>query len=254
MSVEPVSAEQQARSFGRAAADYVAGRPSYPAEAVAWLLGDPRMGGQPLDVIDAGAGTGKLTEAIAAAGHRVTAVDPDMAMLASLSAALPGVTALAGTGERLPVPDASADAIIFGQAWHWVDPLAASAEAARVLRPGGRLGLIWNLRDERTSWVAALTEVMGGSEAEQMIGKDAVRIGPQFGPAERHVVDWTSTMTAEQIVRMAASRSYVITAPEERRRVVLAGVRRLLETDSDTAGRATIRLPYRAYAFRATPR
>lgn len=247
--VSEVRREQIARSFGSAAADYAAGRPSYPRQTIAWLLGDA-----PIDVVDVGAGTGKLTAAIVAAGHRVTAVEPDPVMLAALTTDLPGVAGLVGTGERLPLPDASADAIAFGQAWHWVDPIAASTEAARVLRPGGRLGLLWNLRDERVPWVHRLTRVMGGSEAEQMIEADAVRIGPRFAPAERHVVDWTNPMSVEQIVRMAASRSYVITAPPERRRSVLDGVRNLLDTDPATAGRDVIDLPYRTHVFRAALR
>lgn len=240
------TAQETALSFGRAASDYVAGRPSYPLESVAWLLGDGS-----LDVVDVGAGTGKLTETIVAAGHRVTAVEPDEVMLATLAESLPGVVALSGTGEQLPLPDASADALVYGQAWHWVDSGRASAEAARVLRPGGRLGLVWNLRDERVPWVAELTRVMGGSEAERMIADDAVQVGEQFESAERHILAWTSTMTAEQIVRMAASRSYVITAPEERRRSVLRNVRQLLATHLGAIGRDPIGLPYRTVAFRA---
>jgi ubiquinone/menaquinone biosynthesis C-methylase UbiE len=107
-------------------------------------------GSSPLRVADVGAGTGKLTRVVAGLGAEVVAIDPDAAMLAELAARVPDVPTFVGTGERIPLTDASADAVVFGQAWHWVDPDAASAEVGRVLRPGGVLGLIWNVRDERT--------------------------------------------------------------------------------------------------------
>src|SRR5660397_264806 len=126
--------------FGEATEAYAEGRPGYPAAAVAWMLGD-----QPLTVLDLGTGTGKLTVQVVAQGHHAVAVDPDASMLAGLNEALPDIDARVGTAEEIPLPDASVDAVVCGQVWHWVDVPAASREVARVLRPGGVLGLVWNL-------------------------------------------------------------------------------------------------------------
>lgn len=142
-----------AASFDGVAETYDAARPSYPRASVDWLV--PR---EARDVVDVGAGTGKFTALLPRPGREVVAVEPSEAMLAVLRAALPGVRTVAGSGERMPLPDDSADAVTFAQAWHWVDVDAASAEAARVLRPGGTLGLVWNLRDERVAWVRESSE------------------------------------------------------------------------------------------------
>ncbi|WP_420450657.1 class I SAM-dependent methyltransferase [Ilumatobacter sp.] len=142
-----------ATSFGAEASAYERGRPSYPADAVTWLLADA-----PRRVVDVGAGTGKLTRALLGDGREVVAVDPDAEMLAALSSSSPEVVALVGTAESIPLEDASADLVVLGQAWHWVDPDAAAGEIARVLAPAGSLALIWNVRDESSPWVARLTE------------------------------------------------------------------------------------------------
>ena len=232
------------RRFGAAARDYVAGRPDYPAELVAWLVGDARA------VVDVGAGTGKLTAALVAPGREVVAVEPDAGMLATLAEEVPSARAIEGTGEALPLPDASADAVVYGQAWHWVDVPRASAEAARVLRPGGALGLVWNVRDTAVDWVRELGDVIRGSAAERMIDGDAVRVAPPFGPLERRDLMWTRPMTVDQLVAMAASRSYVIALSPEEREGVLDGVRDLLAAHPETAGRDRIEMPYVTSAFR----
>ena len=148
--------EEHAAAFDRAADVYDAARPGYPAEAVAWLA-DGISG----PVLDLGAGTGKLTAELVALGLDVTAVDPSRQMLRVLGERLPGVEALAGTAERLPLGDASVDLVVAAQAWHWVDESLAVPEVARVVRPGGRLGLVWNDRDESVDWVRELGELMG---------------------------------------------------------------------------------------------
>ncbi|WP_375388734.1 class I SAM-dependent methyltransferase [uncultured Amnibacterium sp.] len=232
------------RRFGAAADAYVAGRPDYPAEIVEWLIGDARA------VADVGAGTGKLTAALVRAGREVTAVEPDAGMLEALAREVPQAAPLQGTGEVIPLPDASVDAVVYGQAWHWVDVPAASAEAARVLRPGGVLGLVWNVRDTAADWVDRLGDVMRGSAAERMIGSDAVVVAPPFGPLERRDLRWTRPMTVDQVVAMAASRSYVIALPAGERDDVLAGIRTLLATHPATAGRDAVDLPYVTSAFR----
>jgi SAM-dependent methyltransferase len=234
----------RARSFGAAADAYERARPEYPAEAVDWLLPEGAR-----TVLDLGAGTGKLTRALAARGLEVVAVEPLAEMRAKLDGAVPEARILAGTAEEIPLEDDSVDAITVAQAWHWVDPGRATAEAARVLRPGGTLGLIWNRRDERVDWVRRIGEVMGTDGAE-VIDMAEVEIGAPFGPTEAFVTDWERPMDIDLLVEMAASRSYVITATPKRRGEILDGIRVSVESDPHLG--TEFDFPYRTYCFRAT--
>ncbi|WP_100813708.1 class I SAM-dependent methyltransferase [Microbacterium lacus] len=245
--------EQMSMSFGRAAAIYEAGRPEYPAAAVEWML-EPVVARSPLRVADVGAGTGKLTRALLAVGAEVVAVDPDPAMLDQLRAGLPHVRTVEGQAERMPLPDASVDAVVLGQAWHWVDPDAGSREIGRVLTPGGVLGLVWNIRDEHVPWVARLTEIMHGSNAEQLIADGGPRVAEPFEALERREWTWTRRMSPQAVLDMVRSRSYVITAePEERARIEREVADHLGQHPSPEAD-GSIDMPYVTHAFRAVLR
>lgn len=237
--------EEHAGSFGRAAGVYDAARPGYPAEAVAWLV--ECIGGAALDL---GAGTGKLTAALAAHGLAVTAVDPAEEMLEVLRDRVPGVTAMLGTAEHIPLPDAAVDLVTAAQAWHWVDPALAVPEVARVLRPGGRLALVWNDRDESVEWVRELGELMGAGEATFGDDEQPVLAAP-FGPLERHDVRWAQSLSLDGLLDLARSRSYFITKPPETQAAVIASLRRLHAEHPDLAGAATIELPYVTRCYRA---
>ena len=122
---------ERSLSFGSQAAAYERGRPSYPPEAVDWLLPEGAR-----DVLDLGAGTGKLTSRLVERGLAVVAVDPIAELLDVLRTTLPDTPALLGSAEQIPLPDNSIDVVLVAQAWHWFDPDRAGAEIARVLRPG----------------------------------------------------------------------------------------------------------------------
>lgn len=238
-----------ARSFGTRAAEYERGRPDYPASLVADLLAP--AGEAPLRVADVGAGTGKLTRVLLGLGHEVVAVEPDGAMRARLAESVDssaGVEALDGEGEELPLADASVDAVTYGQAWHWVDPVRGAAEAARVLRPGGVLALVWNIRDVTPPWVAELADAMDGSNAERMIGEDRVEPFPPFTSLERLELSWSRRMSVPELVDMAASRSTVIALDDTGRERVLDRVRALGEQQAGDDG--TFELPYVTFGFR----
>lgn len=229
-----------------AADAYEAGRPEYPAEAVAWMLE-----GTEGTVLDLGAGTGKLTRGVLALGRDAIAIDPDAAMLARLTSELPGVRAEVGTAEEIPLPDASVGAVVLGQAWHWVDVGRASREAARVLTPGGTLGLIWNVRDEREPWVAALTGAMHGSVAEELIAAGGPTVAAPFGALEELRVEWSRPMTRDAIEAMVRSRSYFIAADAGGRAEIEARVGVVLDGVSGLAGGGPVAVPYVTAAFRA---
>jgi SAM-dependent methyltransferase len=234
-----------AKSFGQAADVYERSRPTYPAEAAAWLVPPTAR-----TVADLGAGTGKFTRSLVDLGLEVIAVEPDAKMLEQLSAALPQVRPVEGTAEHIPLPDASVDAVTAAQSWHWVDPSIAVPEVVRVLRPGGTLGLVWNLRDERVDWVKQLSEVIGSSEAERFTRGD-VELGAPFGPTDYFEVDWSMETSPEALIELVASRSYIITADEPERQRVFAAVRELAATHPQLAGRVSFELPYRTRCFKA---
>jgi SAM-dependent methyltransferase len=233
-------------SFGSQAAAYERGRLSYPPEAIDWLLPPGAR-----DVLDLGAGTGKLTTRLVERGLDVVAVDPIAEMLEVLRAALPQTPALLGTAEQIPLPDNSVDAVLVAQAWHWFDPGRAIPEVARVLRPGGRLGLVWNTRDERLGWVKELGRIIGRED-----DRDAVDLGvtlpESFAGIEDHQVEWTSYLTPQALIDLVASRSYCITSPDGVRAKTLDRVRELLAAHPALAGATGLALPYVTVCLRST--
>lgn len=239
--------EEMATSFGSATSAYESGRPSYPAEAVAWILED-----HPAVVVDVGAGTGKLTKSLLGESREVIAVDPDAAMLDTLRASVPGVATTVGTAESMPLSDESADLVTLGQAWHWVDPVEGSREVGRVLRPGGALALVWNIRDESVPWVAAMSAIMHHSAAERMIMAENVTVAEPFGELEHRTWSWVRPITRQQLVDMVASRSYVITADDATRAQVDADLDTLFDSLPELADGGTIDLPYTTHVYRAT--
>jgi SAM-dependent methyltransferase len=231
-----------ATSFGPVAARYERGRPPYPSAALDWLL----PGGTPR-VLDLGAGTGKLTRQIRDRGLEVTAVDPSDGMRAELGRVLPGVPVLAGAAEDIPLSAATVEVVLCAQAWHWVDAGRAVPEVARVLSPGGRLGLIWNLRDEREDWVRRLGEIIMSPELHR-----PAEIGAPFGPVESREFTWTHHLDLSRLLDLVASRSYVILLPDDARAALLERVRELAATHPALAGRDTYAMPIVTQCARAT--
>jgi SAM-dependent methyltransferase len=241
-----------ALSFGAAADLYDRNRPSYPPEALAWVLGDA-----PRRVVDLGAGTGILTRGILALGHEVIPVEPDPGMRARLAEATPGTQPLAGTAEEIPLPDGAADAVVAGQSYHWFNTERAHPEIARVLRPGGVFAPIWNFRDESVPWVARLTEIVAGEGSDSSHEGSAVRrdrehflvdpdFGPWFGPVETGLFRHDVGMTADGLASLIATRSYYLTASPERQEELLAQVRAMAEELPERFA-----LPYITAAYRA---
>lgn len=241
--------KEMSTSFGRLAGTYEQGRPEYPAEAVAWMLEPLATAERRLRVADVGAGTGKLTRALVEFGAETVAIDPDPDMLAVLRGAVSGVPAFVGSAEHLPLPDAAVDAVVMGQAWHWVDPVPASAEVGRVLRAGGILGLVWNTRDDTVSWVARLTEIMHGSHAVQMIADGGPVVAAPFAALEHRRWEWVRPMTRAGLFAMARSRSYLITAAPDDLMRIEKGLGEIFD-EIGAVGDAVIELPYRTDAFR----
>jgi SAM-dependent methyltransferase len=237
----------RARSFGTVADVYERARPGYPDDAVRWLAGDG-----PRDVVDVGAGTGKLTRSLVAAGHRVTAVEPSAAMLAQLRAAVPGAIPLEGTGEAIPLPDESADVVTAAQAFHWFDKPVALREIARVLRPGGRIALVWNARDDRVEWVAELTETVLGRSTFRAGGIAAATAtideSGLFGPVAHVEFAHVQTLRRAELLELVRSRSECAVLTEEERRPVLERSERLFDAH---ARDGVLTMPYVTECFRA---
>jgi SAM-dependent methyltransferase len=247
----PDADDRAARSFDEVADAYLRARPSYPAAAVDWVL--ERAPGR--RVVDLAAGTGKLTQVLVAAGADVTAVEPLPNMRAHLGRSVPGVPALDGTAEAIPIADTSADAVLVAQAFHWFEADRALREIARVLVPGGVLGLLWNLRDERVAWVAELTAALDGAGdvlARSRLLAAAPLRHPAFTDVEREEFGNPVPFDRARLLEWAASTSSVATLPGPRRDEVLARIGRIADEHAGVRGHREFTMPFVTVVVRAT--
>ena len=247
MTVADGGRRERSLSFGSQAAAYERGRPSYPPEAVDWLLSSGPEA-PVVDVLDLGAGTGKLTSRLIERGLNVVAVDPIAELLDVLRTTLPDTPALLGSAEQIPLPDNRIDAVVVAQAWHWFDPDRAAAEIARVLRPGGRLGLLWNVRDDRMGWVKEFGRIVG---VEHDWANTTVVLPEPFTNLASHRVEWTNYITPQALIDYVSSRSYCITSPADARTRTLDEVRELLATHPSRANATGLAMPYVTVCIRA---
>lgn len=229
-------------SFGTAAVAYAEHRPDYARAAARWAV-EPAPGPR---VLDLGAGTGKLTATLVALGVDVVAVEPDPAMLAELRRALPDVRALAGSAEAIPLPDASVDAVLAGNAMHWFDMAVAGPEMARVLAPGGVLAGLWNVMDDRVDWVAGLARVSGSAaigprdtpaswRAETAtMHLPGTGAAARFGSPEQAQFPHGQRRTADSLVATLATRAGMLVMPEQERAATLGRIRAYLASRPET--------------------
>jgi len=232
-----------AHSFGGVVDAYDRARPTYPAEAAAWLVGR-----QAATVLELGAGTGKLTAQLVALGHDVLATDPDRAMLDRLERNLPDVRTVVAHAEELPLADCAYDVTIAAQAFHWFDLDRALPEIARVLKPGGRLSLVWNQRDESIPWVRRLGTLIGTQDQlDEPAG--AIADSGLFGEVEDAQFKHWQQVDRKSIQDLVLSRSNVAVLDADGRAAKLAEV--LAFYDDYGRGMDGMQLPYQTRCFRA---
>lgn len=243
--------DQAAIGFDRAGAEYERGRPGYPDEAVATMAVELRIEPGRL-VVDLAAGTGKLTRSLARFGARLIAVEPVPGMREQLVAMMPRIEARAGTAEQIPLGDASADAVVVAQAFHWFDAPRAAAEIHRVLRPRGGLGVIWNEWDETVPWVAAVQAIVhehAGDAPRQATSTwerqlSATRL---FSPPSHRTYPNPVSGDLPTLLARVASTSYVAALDPPRREEVLQRVGAVIGAEPATRVCDAFEMPYRTH-------
>ncbi|MBT2522787.1 class I SAM-dependent methyltransferase [Arthrobacter sp. ISL-28] len=236
--------QELGQSFQDGGEHYHRVRPGYPAESADWLV--PAGARAAADI---GAGTGKFTALLVDRGLTVSAVDPSPDMLDQLRSAYPTVTALEGTAEETGLPDSAFDVVTVAQAWHWCEPLRASTEIARILRPGGVLGLIWNQLDTSVPWVHRLSRIMHAGDVHKPHFRPPV--GPEFTGLESHLTRWEDPVTTADILELTKSRSYYLAANAATRDKVANNLGWYLHDHLGHAEDEVLRLPYLTQTWRA---
>jgi SAM-dependent methyltransferase len=238
------------RGFGQGADAYERGRPGYPDKAVRWLQRRLELG-PGRTVLDVGAGTGKLTRELVTTGAAVVAVEPVAAMRAVLEQAVPEARAFDGTAEALPVGDGSVDGVLVAQAFHWFDGAAALAEFHRVLRPDGRLALIWNRRlREQPLWraISEITEPYRRDTPAHYRGewRESVASTALFTAVDELEVPLEQDLDADELVDRIGSTSFIAALPDPEREGVLARVRAVA---AGAGGRVRLGYVTEAYVY-----
>ena len=244
-----VSASLEVNPFVGEGGAYDSVRPAYPDEAVAALIdaaqrarGVDALGqGGPLRAADIGAGTGKMSELLARGGLLVDAVEPSEAMRAQASS-IEGVTWHGGVAEDTGLPNGVYDIVVFAQSWHWMDPERAGLEAARILAPGGALGIVWNQMAVSIPWVHRLTRIMRSGDVHRPDNPPTP--GGGFAPMTLTQIAWEDRMTPEQILTLGTTRSSYIRSSEEGRARMQENLRWYLYDHLGYAPGEQVAIPY----------
>jgi SAM-dependent methyltransferase len=247
-----VGAVPRRLTFGAHADAYERARPEWPEQAARWLFPeDAEL------VVELGAGTGKLTRAVAALGVRVVAVEPDPRMLAVLRGL--GLEGVEGSAEAIPFEDGTADAVVAGSSLHWFELELALPEIHRVLRPGGRFGFGWNHRDDRHPAIARMGKAVYAAQTRLRGPRWRSRDWPTeliasslFRDVEHALFEHVHELPREALRDHLMSYSGVAALPEDERKPVFSEVAALLDSDESVSGAGTLRLPFVVTAYRAT--
>jgi SAM-dependent methyltransferase len=245
--------EAAAKGFAREAQAYARGRPEYPIALDQWLRDELRLD-RTRTVVDLGAGTGKFTRRLLATEANIIAVEPVQEMLTQLTHAVPTVAARSGTAENIPVNDGAVDAVVCAQSFHWFATSTALKEIHRVLRPGGYLGLVWNIRDESVDWAAAMTAIMAPYEgdAPRYRSGEWRKVFPAdgFGPLrEQHFPNGHTGDPEQVIVDRVLSVSFIAALPRPQQHIVAARLRELIASTPALSEREAVTVPYETVAF-----
>jgi ubiquinone/menaquinone biosynthesis C-methylase UbiE len=240
--------------FGSEAEAYERARPGYPPEVVAWAV--EVLGIAPgRRVADLAAGTGKLTRLLLAFGADLLAIEPVDGMRSVLHRQLPDVAVVGATAEATALRDGSLDALTVAQAFHWFDAPRALEEFHRVLRPGGRIALIWNARDRTVDWVDQLWSVMDRVEKRAPWRRhdewreSAFVDTPWFEPLHEATFRHEQMLTVDGVIDRFRSVSHVASMPPDAQDAVLGEVRAILASHPDTRGRDEVAIPYRVDCY-----
>jgi SAM-dependent methyltransferase len=244
---------EAAKGFAKEALAYARGRPEYPVALDQWLRDSLQLD-ETRTVVDLGAGTGKFARRLLASGANIIAVEPVSEMLAQLTRILPDVAARSGTAENIPINDGAVDAVVCAQSFHWFASNTALAEIRRVLKPGGRLGLIWNVRDESVDWCAAMTAIMAPYEGDAPRYRSGewrkVFPAPGFGPLREERFRNGHTGDPEQvIVERVLSTSFIAALPRPQQLIVAARLRDLISMTPALSRREEVTVPYQTVVF-----
>lgn len=240
--------EAAAHGFGAVADEYERARPDYPRAAVERLIDELGALGSERRLLDLGAGTGKLTRMLE--GQRVVAVEPVASMREHFARVLPDVPLVAALAEELPFAPASFASVVCAQAFHWFDGRRALGEIHRVLEPGGRLALVWNVKDESVPWVRELGDILRPYQdrvPQETTGEWRRAFEAEselFATPQEERFPHAQPLDGPGLVERYASASYIAVLPDAERLSVLARIRSLTEEHPDLAGRSEFDLPY----------
>jgi len=242
-----------AQGFEAGADTYEKGRPDYPAALSGWLRAELHLNAS-TTVLDLGAGTGKFLPRVLETGARVIAIEPVDAMRARLASAFPDIEVRAGRAEHIPLANESLDAVTCAQAFHWFANVVAMQEIRRILKPGGALGLIWNIRDESVPWVRELTGILAPFEGDtpryHSLQWRRVFPAPGFSVLAEAMFSHVHDGAPERvIVDRTLSISFIAALPSEQRAEIAQRIRALIERTPELASRQTVQFPYRTVAF-----